>query len=170
MINEKVPTVRLKTTRRIPKVKLWKSKQVHTAQSQQDQATKIPGSNPPKCLEMYTASEQVEGTYDDPQLEGLMVPLLQRGRAHPRSWKFSSRSLFKGQKRAKASSGSDAGSLSFVESMNGCVHQEKVSDKLLVWSLEKVFRVPDPKGKNRAMVSSRQKRRTASGGAGEWRP
>ena len=36
--------------------------------SPQDQATKTPGSNPPKCLEIGEASEQAEGTCDDSRL------------------------------------------------------------------------------------------------------
>ena len=40
----------------------------------QDQATKTPASNPPKCLERGKASEPVERTCGDSQLEGLMVP------------------------------------------------------------------------------------------------
>ena len=70
---------------------------------------------------------------------------------------FPSRFLFK-VRHAKASSGSDAGPR-FVDSLKECVRPGEVSDKLLRWSLEKVFSSsPTPQGKNRAMVSSRRRR------------
>ena len=64
------PTVRLK----------HRGKQKFLRRSQQDHATWTPRSNPPECLEICTASEQVERTYDDSRLGG----------AHPKRSVFPS--------------------------------------------------------------------------------
>ena len=61
------------------------------------------------------------------------------------------------EEHAKISSENEAGSLSSLGSMKGCVRPGEISDTLLRWSLEIVFSSrPTPHGMNRAMVSSRR--------------
>ena len=64
---------------------------------------------------------------------------------------------------------SGAGLRPFEESTKECVRPGEMSDKLLRWSLEKVFSSsPTTRKKSRAMVSSRKVGRiTAFGGAGQ---
>ena len=105
-------------------------------------------------LEIGKASEQVEGTYEHSQLEGLMIPFLP---PIPGVGSFP-RVPCSREEHAKASSGSDAGPRSSVESMKECARPGEMSDKLLRWSLEKVSSSsPPPQGKNRAVVSSRRR-------------
>ena len=56
-----------------------------------------------------------------------------------RCWKFSSLSPVQGKERAKASSEDEAGSLSSLGSIEGCVRPGEMSDKLLGWSGKSVF-------------------------------
>ena len=132
---------------------LWKSKEVPAAQSAGSGVNTR--SNLPKCLEFGTASEQVGRTYDDPRLEDLMVPSHQgfeliRAVCLMNSLLFKEHGLslvsrtLEGLEKTKSEAGrfhlqNEAGSLSSLEPMNGCVRPGEMSDELLLWSLEKVF-------------------------------
>ena len=72
--------------------------------------------------------------------------------AYPEGLEVLLKSLFRGR-HVEASSESGAGPRSFEESPKECVRPGEMSDKLLRWSLEKVFASrPTPRRKNRAMV------------------
>ena len=75
------------------------------------------------------------------------------------------------EEHAKAPSEIEAGSLSSLESMKGCVSPGEMSDKLLGWSLEKVVSSRStPQGKDSCNGGIRKLGRTsAMGGAGQER-